>query len=261
MRVLLTSAGVGAGYWRGPLRPRLVEQGEISGLPAAAPRSRWEPAIDGLQTLLAGRRWTAQRLHADVGDEFVRYTVLAGLDPRLRTEEIANLAQAMFLRTFGDAASDWLVRASLAGSGTVVAAAIERALVDALGALASERHMQLATVQPMLAERLGTAVVALKGASWIVVREPGATVLALYEQGAVRSLRVLRGAGPRADDIFLALEREQRRAGSTVRSVAILGAADWASASSSGWQVQVLDRECTAARVVPPHAVLNGAGK
>lgn len=261
VRVSLSSTGVRAGYWHGVLRPHLAEQVELSGLPPAAERSRWQPAMDGLQSLLAGRQWAAQRLHADVGDEFVRYTVLTGLDPRLGTEEIANLAQAMFLRTFGDAAGDWLVRVSLAGSGTVVAAAIERAFVDALGALASERRMQLATVQPMFAERLSTAAFALKGAAWLVVREPGASVLALCEQGMVRSLRVLRGAGFGADDIFLALEREQRRGGSAVRSVAILGAAEWANAFSSGWQVQVLEREDTAARIVPTQAVLNGAGE
>lgn len=190
---------------RGPLR-RVASQSivPLAPSPGAAP---WQSGLAALPVALAaaGR---APAVSIVLSNHFVRYALLPW-NPALGTEaEWHALAAHHFAAVHGAIAEEWELRvAPSAPRGPRIAAAIDRALIEALGPAVEGAGATLLSVQPYLIaacnrlhKRIG------RGSAWIAVVERGRLALALIEQGCWRAIRS-RGLSqpPDLDDI---LERE-----------------------------------------------------
>jgi hypothetical protein len=196
-----------AGYRRG-LRPRLAKK-EIVALesPETDP---WGAAVSALPRVLARAALRNPEVTVVLSNCFVRYAVLPW-NAALKTEAAwLALARHRFASVHGPAAADWAVRLSGASSrGARIAAAVDRALLDALEKRIGESQATFESAQPYLMAAFNRVCGAIgKESRWLVVEEPGRLTLGLILNGSWHAVRSRRADGSRPEALDEILERE-----------------------------------------------------
>jgi hypothetical protein len=166
---------------------------EISLEKTGAPAS-WRPALDALSQVLPAHRGDTASLI--LADQFVRYALLPWSDTLKTHEQWLALARHRFCAIHGPLAGDWEIKfAETAPAGPRLACAVDRELVEELGAQFVSNAVRLVSVQPYLVaafNRLRSGVLHASGSCWMIIEEPGRLTLALFLRGvwaAIRSRR------------------------------------------------------------------------
>ncbi|HWA38662.1 MAG TPA: hypothetical protein VG873_12415 [Burkholderiales bacterium] len=151
----------------------------------------WQPAVEALEKALPSLK--GKEAGVVVADRFVRYALLPWSDTLKTHEQWLGLARHRFVAIHGPAANDWEIKfAATAPAGPRLACAIDRGLVDELGARAVAHQVQLVSVVPFLVAAFNRVRDMTGGSCWLVVEEPGRLTLALFLRGvwvAIRSRR------------------------------------------------------------------------
>jgi hypothetical protein len=128
-----------------------------------------------------------------LADRFVRYALLPWSDTLKTHEQWLGLARHRFTAIHGPQAAQWEIKfAETAPAGPRLACAVERGLVDELGARAVAHQVRLVSVMPFLVAAFNKVREMTGGSCWLVVEEPGRLTLALFLKGvwvAIRSRR------------------------------------------------------------------------
>jgi hypothetical protein len=187
-----------------PLLAKLFpEPIRVSLAPGAAHALRGEEKRAGetLEEVLAGWRGAVTVV---ASNRLVRYVVVPRQAGVSGEEEELALARHHFVRVYGEQARDWHVRCCPA---TGLASAVDVSVLDSVKAFFGKRRgLRLASFQPylMAAFNLVRPRIPREGA-WLVLPEPGATCIALYQRGAWAGVSIGRATS---------LERERLRMGS-----------------------------------------------
>lgn len=179
-----------AALWRHPRGAKAAgDRKSIACVPPPGGPS-WQGALEGLRELLAHPNTRAGDADVVLSNHFVRYLLLpwnAGLAGE--REELAY-ALARFQQTYGGVARTWSVRLSPGKPGTsLLAAAVEQALVDAIRSLLQGSPLRLRALQPALMSACNAQSRTVAPNAWIALAEPGRLLLGLQRDGHWRSLR------------------------------------------------------------------------
>jgi hypothetical protein len=254
----LSPAQLNAAVWaRGWSR----EPAERTAIRCAAPAggaARWMPAVEGLRGWLESRPSSrGAELQLVLSNRFVRYAVLPWCDGVVTRAEREAQARHLLRGTYGDAADQWHVRVGDTGHGEpALVCAVDRALIEAVQALAEGARVRLAAVQPLLMLAFNRFRREMGREACLLVLEPGALCCAVWNDGRWQTVQVSQ-VGPQGWDEAL-VERQiavhalppgmpvflfdasgaaqPRREGQAYRQLAAAapGGADWALALFAG---------------------------
>ena len=151
----------------------------------------WRAAVDGLPDILKSAR--TGEANIVLADQFVRYALLPWSDTLKTHEQWLGFARHRFCAIHGPVANDWEIKfAETAPAGPRLACAVDRELVEELGAQFGSGNVRLLSVQPYLVAAFNQVRHMTGGSCWMVVEEPGRLTLALFLRGvwvAIRSRR------------------------------------------------------------------------
>lgn len=246
---LLVSLGANAlvvDRWpRGLVRPAPRRQ-RIAFATGAA--GDWRPALAALSHFLDEQAWRGFRLEVLLGDALIEFGLLRAEQAALSAQELAAMASHHFHHTFGDAAQAWVCRTAPvpgpAGQPRFLACAVDRALIEALEALAAAHGGRLAGAWPRLAGAAARLESQAPGRAGHLLSLDGerASLAAFGDDGGWRQLlsRRLAGAG---ETITVALSQtlEQAEALAATGSRQVWYAGSEANLAVPGWQVHRLD--------------------
>jgi hypothetical protein len=197
-----------AGYGGG-LKPRL-ERAEATTVEPRPGAPRWQAAVEALPAVLESAG--PCRATVILSNQFVRYAVLPANPALSREDEWLAYAQHRLQAIHGNAIEGWDLRVcETAPRGARVAAAVDRALLDALDAAVTGAGGTLESVQPYLMSAFNRARPA--GDGWLVIEEAGRLTLGLIQDGAWRSIRARRVDGPWRHELAGILEQESAALG------------------------------------------------
>lgn len=166
------------------------------------PAPGWEGALAALEARLGER--PVRRLRFVLSNHFTRFLMLPWDDSLARAAERRAYLQHHFTQVYGPRAAEWSFSIDRFARGALrLAAAVDRALLEALRALAARRRFALAGAQPLLTdayERERRA--ASESAFFFAVLEPGRATLLFVRNGAAE-----RVASRRCNDGAAELER------------------------------------------------------
>ena len=237
VRAYLASSAVAALCERGWLRRRV----ECASAPVVAesPGGKpWVVAVEALQRLIGEKGWGKRPLDVALSSEFVRFALIPGVRRQLSPVELQGLTAGLFSKVFGESAGEWHLRYCACDRTTLLAAAVEKDLVEALEDVASDVGCTLRSVNPVWTGFINAEHRRLaRRSAWLVMAEPRAAVVGLIEGGHWKSLRTRVREPGQVEDLAQLLEREYRYLGSTVRDVILVGdAAD--HPLPSDWKVE-----------------------
>lgn len=110
----------------------------------------WLSAVAELEKLLM----KAQRglpITIVLSNQFVRYNIIPAMPPLTASDKIITVATHCFRETYGDIVDDWLIRVNpLPDGDTLIASAVDAALVLALETLSKKYACKLKSIQPYL---------------------------------------------------------------------------------------------------------------
>jgi hypothetical protein len=153
--------------------------------------ANWRPALEALGRILPAHKGDAASVI--LADQFVRYALLPWSDTLKTHEQWLALARHRFCAIHGPLANEWEIKfAETAPSGPRLACAVDRELVEELGAQFFSNGVRLASVQPYLVAAFNHVRHMTGGSCWMVIEEPGRLTLALFLRGvwvAIRSRR------------------------------------------------------------------------
>lgn len=173
----------------------------------AADAARWAPAVDGLRGWLQARATRGGELQLVLSNRFVRYAVLPWCDGVVTRAEREAQARHQLRAIYGDAADAWHVRVADTGHGEpALVCAVDRALVEAVQALAEGASMRLAAVQPLLMLAFNRFRREMGREACLMVLEPGALCCAVWSDGRWQAVQVSQ-VGPQGWDEAL-VERQ-----------------------------------------------------
>jgi len=178
-----------AGYRRG-LRRRISRREVVAIAPTPDP-VRWQAAVDALRSALAPSSPGKPEVTVVLSNHFVRYALLPWNETLKTEEEWMAYARHRLTEAHGHLAEEWIVQVTeTAPRGPRIAAAVDKALLDALEAKISESGSALVSVQPylMVAFNRLQSVIGNEW-YWLVIEEPGRLTLALIERGIWRAIR------------------------------------------------------------------------
>ena len=244
MRVSLAPHQVAMLRFSRGLRPRLVERKRIDcARTDGADRhtAPWSGAIDALGEMLAHPN--VGRAHANVvlSSHFVRYMSVPWNAALVTPGEELAFARSRFVQVYGEAAQDWTLRLSPAPAGAArLAAAVDRTLIDRLGAAIGASPLRLDSVQPALMACFNDWRRSIGNDAWLVLVERGRLLVALIANGEWRAVRArpVNGATVALADVI-----EQERLLLSVApgvSRVCLAVADEVSVDASGVRVERL---------------------
>jgi hypothetical protein len=151
----------------------------------------WQPAVDALERILPEVK--SREIGVVLADRFVRYALLPWSDTLKTHEQWLGLARHRFTAIHGPVAADWEIKfAGTAPAGPRLACAVDRGLIEEIGARAVAHQVRLASVVPFLVAAFNKVRDRTGGSCWLVVEEPGRLTLALFLKGvwvAIRSRR------------------------------------------------------------------------
>lgn len=199
-------------------------------------REEWREPLARLAALSMGE---GLDLSIVLSSCFARFQVLPWMEEVQTAEEAKAYAGIHFRQVYGVAAESWEIMVSEEPPGQAsLACAVDRALLEALHALAVEKAWRLVSVQPAFALAWNRWRNRLDGqGGFFAVTEEGALCLASLSGGQWRTLRNRRLAGtPLAEALAGALE-EQEMLGEPALPGARRCLADVRGAAAvSGWQ-------------------------
>ncbi len=110
----------------------------------------WLSAVAALEKLLM----KAQRglpITVVLSNQFVRYIIIPAMPPLTASDKIITVATHCFRENYGDIVDGWLIRVnSLPDGDTLIASAVDVALVNALETLSKKYACKLKSIQPYL---------------------------------------------------------------------------------------------------------------
>lgn len=178
-----------------------IEPPERGGDPAPAGAGHgvlpWQAALAAAAPSLAAATGRSAWVRFIVSDHFVRYLVLPW-DAALRSAaERAAYLRHHFESVYGPRTADWSFAPDGGGEGaTRVAAAMDRALVDALGDAAARASLALASIEPLAVSAFNRLRRSLPAPGcFFVVRESGRLTSLLVQDGAPRRVASQRSVG------------------------------------------------------------------
>ena len=175
-------------YSRG-LRPALKDR-KVLDCAARADGESWQPAIEALREALTHPNIGAADATVVLSNHFVRYLLLPWNPDLVTAHEELAFARARFVQAFGDAAQSWVLKVSHGSAGAAgVACALDRALLEAVGALIAGSPLRLRSLQPALMAICNERGKLPAGDAWIAVAESGRLLLGALRAGEWASLR------------------------------------------------------------------------
>lgn len=204
------------------LRPRITGQSAESFEPSRA-SPPWPRAIERASALVRQICRKGDRLTVVLSNRLVRYVVVPWVPEVTRSEERLALAQHAFRSVYADPTSERQIMLASGGYGRPsLAAAIERDLVDALTALATEAQTRLVAIEPLLLcaiREAGRSLGKERDRVVLAVREPGYLTCLHLREGDVESVSARRVRSSeesvdliRSDIVSLGLGTEHRTA-------------------------------------------------
>ncbi len=157
----------------------------------------WRAAVDTLAQWLAAHK--SQRLQVQVllAGRLARWQLLPWRAELSSADEQAAYATLRFKETYGRAVQDWQVLPAIVSPGnTAPAAAVDRALIEALGLACSCSGATLQSVTPYFSSAFDAWCSRIKGpAAWFGTVEADTLTLGLLQGGQWTALQTQRFAG------------------------------------------------------------------
>lgn len=205
----------------------------IEPAPAQAERGApaWDAALAAAVPALEQAAARSAGVRFIVSDHFVRYLAL-DWDASLGNEtERAAYLRHHFEAVYGPRAADWRFafdREGGAGDATRIAAALDRALVEALGEAAARAGLALAAIEPFAVATFNRLRRALPAPEcFLAVAEPGRLSCLLVREGAPRRIASQRSAGAPQRMLVELLAAEAIEAGIAGEAGVAVCLADW----------------------------------
>lgn len=194
-------------------RPKLLSKWQGACEPARD-QEPWHAALDQLGVLLkqSGRRLP---LTVVLSNRIVRYRIIPAPRPFMADDDVEALLKHSFREIYGDIADRWVMRVNPFPDGdTVVACAVDAALLDGLKSLCSALSIPLSSIQPDFMAGFNEArkLVRRKAACFVQV-EPGHCMLGLARDGAWQSLNAVGIAANWYEELPSMVRREVLLAG------------------------------------------------
>jgi hypothetical protein len=153
-------------------------------------RQVWAPAVETLREFLVNVDPHRASATLVLSNHYVRYVLVPWSATLVTEQEQLAFARARFVKMYGEAARDWVVRLSGASAGSDrVAAGVERALVDSVTTLLRNSPLVLKSIQPQLMAWFNAARKMIGPDAWLAIAEPGRVLLGLVRGGQWISLR------------------------------------------------------------------------
>lgn len=255
--------------WRDALRvylhPRRVVLGHLPAgwrplradcraIEVAAAASDWRPALAVLADALTelGKRRPA--LTVTLSNRFAQFSLVA-MDPRLNSaRQREGFARHICRERYGDRIDTSVLRICAAGgAGPHLVSAVDRALVEAVIALAQARGCKLRSLQPLLSAVFNANRAAIDVAcAWMVIAEQDHCVTALLDDGQWSTVSAHRVGLNDLGDV-LARERVQTGASASAAPVFLF--------NDSGESVPPLGLETDDLRILVPRGGIELAGQ
>lgn len=167
---------------------------------------RWQPAVETLRSALEAA--PSKTLSVALSSHFARYAVLHWSAALRGTAQWLEYARRALVNTYGQPALHWSVAVCDTGFRKPrIACGIDAELVQAIVAVARERHMHLVSLRPSLVSAFNRVRGSLRRrASWLALPERGRLTLCTFREGqwaGIRS-RALNGHWGSALDQLLA---------------------------------------------------------
>ena len=221
----------------------------LPGVPA------WRGAADACGRFLSSPEVAAGDLKIVLSNHFVRYLVVPWSGQITTMQEFRNYAVAAFEDVYGDTVAGWEVSVSPEGHGAPrLAAAVDRALLDALREAASRSRLRLRSIQPYLMSAYNRIVRPLRDKNFVFMLIEADRVCLLTAEN--KTWRQVSAVTVSSDPVGLAalLEREIHMADlreSAVPSIYIHGAhqPDVLLAPVQGRAPRILELSSTSGRL------------
>ncbi len=151
----------------------------------------WAAALTSLREVLGPPAPARVPVTVILSNHFVRYLVLQWSAELVTRAEEAEYARARFMQVFGENARQWTIRASDGPRGLQrLAAATDRALLEALASTLEQAGLALESCQPALMAQFNASRSRIGDNAWIVCAEQKRLLIAWIRGGNWGSVRV-----------------------------------------------------------------------
>ncbi len=176
----------------------------------------WETALAELDAMLDshnapdGKSYAGCELKVVLASQLVRYLALTPLALAMNTAEKAAYVQGAFQEIYGAVAETWQVQVNdAAPDESIVAAAVDKSLLQGLDNIAKKYQLKLSAVQPHLMQAFNLLSHQFKQPhTYFAVIEPQRIVIAKLNKGKWQHLRMLARATDWASQLGELVERE-----------------------------------------------------
>lgn len=194
--------------WRG-LRCTAGEPHTVA-VPGASGAAPWRPALQALETALAGFASGKTAATLVLSNHFLRYAVVPWRAELVDAQEELSYTRHCFTRVYGKAALQWEMRLSeQAPEMPRLASAVDAQLLVALRGVFDGAGIALRSIQPHLMSVFNRVRGQLRQPSaWLALVEPGNLCLALLHDGHWSRVRSQRVDSTWRAELPLILERE-----------------------------------------------------
>jgi len=213
------------------------------------PGERWREPLQMLVRVFDETRERGSTLHVVLSDHFARFAVVPWSAGLVGDEERKAFARMSFTQVYGAVSDGWEVALD-DGLSTqpAIAAAVDRALLQALRELCSARGMRLASVVPGFVRDVNRHRAQLREAQfWFARLEPGRLTVGLRQAGAWGVVRTRRLDASAGEALGGALRQEALACGMAPQGVVYLVDGAGSVQSIPGWRTVRLGSTATSA--------------
>jgi hypothetical protein len=208
----------------------------------------WRAAVERLTEALLELDVHGGALRLALSDHFVHYLLVPWSEKLVSDSERLAFARLSFSKVYGPLTDTWDVCMDDQPAGQAsFACAVDRALVQALRRLATQRGLRLKTLTPAFAERVARHRRALNGEAFgLASVEPGRLTLAFRGEGGWSAIRSRRIDTPLSEALALALKQESAVPGAATAGTLYVAGEEVAQSPSlavPGWKVTLLSEE------------------
>jgi len=216
----------------------------------------WREPLQVLARALDEAQARGAALHVVVSDHFSRFALIPWSADLVRQSERIAFARLSFSQMFGQASDAWEIALDESvAAQPVIAAALDRALLQALREVCAARRMRLVSVTPAFVREVARHRSALRGEDfWLARLETGRLTLALRQRGAWSAIRSRRLDGTDGQALASALRQEALACGVAPKGSVYLIDAGGSVQAIPGWQATRLGSSAPALAAVPSPA-------
>jgi hypothetical protein len=226
------------------LKPKLLCSRDEAVAPSAK-QPAWQDALARLETILGEPEWQAPEAEVVLSSRFVRYIVASFNDQLKKYTEQEAYARHVMSQLHGAAAMQGEVRIQKSRGGKpVLACAVDQTLLGEIRRVCETHGLGLRAVSPDLTavfNRFGNAF--KDEQAWLIIREPGYSLFALYDKGAFAAINGVSHAS--LTELPTLLDRENLVSGlaEPCRKVYVYSHAHeiWEGVSSGGYDLNRLE--------------------